>query len=76
MGIDIKFYICLRRIDSMKCPERFMIVQQNLRGYLYNENTQLTGDNHILIEKQEFCDCYEEECMAWDKEKKICRKMS
>ena len=59
----------------MKCPERFRITQQNVRGYLYNENMQLMGDNHIFIEKQDFCNCYEERCMAWDKEKKVCRKV-
>lgn len=59
----------------MKCPERYTVVQQNIRGYLYNDNMQLAGDNHILIEKQEFCDCYKEKCMVWDKERKTCRKV-
>lgn len=59
----------------MKCPQRFLITQQNFRGYLYNDNMQMVGDNHMFIEKQDFCDCYKEECMAWDKEKKICRKV-
>lgn len=59
----------------MKCPERFVVIQQSVRGYLYNDNIQLTGDSHIFIEKQDFCDCYEGKCMAWNEEKKMCRKV-
>lgn len=59
----------------MKCPYRFTVTQQNYAGYFLNENSQLIGDNHILLETQEFRECYKEECTAWDKKKKICRKV-
>lgn len=58
----------------MKCPERFLIVQQNIKSYVINDNMQLVGDNHILIENQNFANCYEEQCVAWDKENQRCRK--
>lgn len=43
----------------MKCPERFIVVQ---------------GEYHILLENQNFEECYKENCAAWDVENKKCRK--
>lgn len=60
----------------MKCPERFNVIQQNIRKPLLNEDGIATGEYHILVENQSLANCYKEECAAWDKEKNCCRKMS
>ena len=59
----------------MKCPERPIIVHQNIREITSNNNAA-TGEYQILIETKQFCDCYKEKCMAWDKKKKTCRKIT
>lgn len=59
----------------MKCPEKYNIVQQNIRKPIIDIDSIVRGEYHILIETQEFCECYKEECAAWDNEKKMCRKV-
>lgn len=59
----------------MKCPERYSVIQQNIRQPILDEDRIVKGEYHILIENQAFCECYKEKCAAWDKEKQICRKV-
>ncbi len=59
----------------MKCPERYEITQINMRGYVLSNDGIANGENHILIENQGFRECYKENCVAWGKEKQICRKV-
>lgn len=55
----------------MKCPEMYKIIQQNIRKPILNNDDIAMGEQHILIETQRFCECYKEECVAWDKEKMV-----
>lgn len=57
----------------MKCPERYKIIQQNLRQPIFDEDNIVRGEYHLLVETQQFENCYKEKCAAWDKEK-ICVK--
>ena len=59
----------------MKCPEMYKIIQQNIRKPILNDEDIVAGEQHLLIETQSFCECYEEECVAWDKEKSKFRKI-
>lgn len=59
----------------MKCPERYSVIQQNIRQPIFDEDRIVKGEYHILIENQAFCECYKENCAAWDKERKCCRKV-
>lgn len=59
----------------MKCPERFKITQYNIRKPVIDEEHIVRGDYHLLIEHQNFEECYKEDCAAWDKEKQRCRKV-
>lgn len=59
----------------MKCPERYKIIQQNIRKPIVNMDNAIEGEYHLLIETQGFCNCYKEECAAWDNEKNRCRKV-
>lgn len=58
----------------MKCPERFNVTQQNIRKTIVDKDDVTIGEYHLLIENQGFAKCYEEDCAAWDKDKKICKK--
>lgn len=59
----------------MKCPERYRVIQQNIRKPILNDDNISVGEYHILLENQAFCECYEEKCAAWNKEEKSCSKM-
>lgn len=59
----------------MKCPDRFNIVQHNIRKPILNDDEIAIGEYHLLIETQNLGNCYKEECAAWDKEKNYCRKL-
>lgn len=59
----------------MKCPERYKITQQNINKPILNDEDIAIGNYHILIENQSFCECYKEECAAWDKERNKCGKV-
>ena len=59
----------------MKCPEMYKIVQQNIRKPMFDMDNIVRGEYHVLIETQQFCECYKEECAAWDKEKQRCGKV-
>lgn len=59
----------------MKCPKRFNIVQKNINIYVYDGENKNVGHNHVFIENQEFGECYEHKCVAWDNKKKICKEM-
>lgn len=59
----------------MKCPERFKVIQHNIRKSILNSDDIAVGEYHLLFESQGFAECYKEECPAWDKEKKCCRKV-
>ena len=59
----------------MKCPERYKIIQQNIRKPILNNDNMVMGEYHILIENQGFQECYKEKCVAWDKEKNMCKKI-
>lgn len=59
----------------LKCPERFKIHQLNVRKPIIDEEKDsLLGEYHLLIENQEFENCYKENCIAWDKENQKCKK--
>lgn len=59
----------------MKCPERYKIIQQNLRQPIFDEDNIVRGEYHLLVETQQFENCYKEQCAAWDSEKNKCRKV-
>lgn len=59
----------------MKCPERYRVIQQNIRQPILDDDRIIKGEYHVLIENQAFCECYQEQCAAWDKEKQCCRKV-
>ena len=59
----------------MKCPKMYKVVQQNIRKPIVDIDNNVKGEYHILIETQEFNECYQENCVAWDREKKVCRKV-
>lgn len=59
----------------MKCPEIYSVIQQNIRKPILNEDMMVRGEYHILLETQQFGNCYKEQCAAWDKEKQMCRKV-
>lgn len=59
----------------MKCPFLYRINQINTRKILENEDNIEIGGYNLFVEIQGFCECYQEECVAWDKEKKKCRKV-
>jgi len=59
----------------MKCPERYRVIQQNIRQPILDDDRIVKGEYHVLIENQTFCECYQEQCAAWDKEKQCCRKV-
>lgn len=58
----------------MKCPERYRVMQHNIRKPILDDEKVFQGEYHLLVEEQGFAECYKEECAAWDKEKKICKK--
>lgn len=58
----------------MKCPERFICMQRNIRKSITDEENIYKGEYHILIENQMFEECYKENCAAWDSENNKCRK--
>lgn len=58
----------------MKCPERYIIKQHNIRQPILDIDNIVRGEYHLLIETQGFSECYKENCAAWDKEKQMCRK--
>lgn len=53
----------------MKCPEMYKIMQHNIRRPILDDDNIVRGEYHVLIETQQFENCYKEECVAWDKEK-------
>lgn len=59
----------------MKCPERYKIIQQNLGQPMFDEDNIVRGEYHLLVETQQFENCYKEKCAAWDKEKNMCKKI-
>lgn len=59
----------------MKCPERYKIIQQNIRTPIVDADNIIRGENHILLETQNFPECYQEQCAAWDSKKQMCRKV-
>lgn len=59
----------------MKCPERYNIMQHNIRKPIFDEDNIVRGEYHLLIETQQFENCYKEQCAAWDSEKNKCRKV-
>ena len=40
----------------MKCPERFCVVQHNIRKPILNSEDIAIGEYHLLIENQGFAD--------------------
>ncbi len=59
----------------MKCPEKYRVIQQNIRKPIIDEDNIVRGEYHLLIENQNFGECYKEKCVAWDNEKQCCRKV-
>lgn len=59
----------------MKYPERYKIIQQNLRQPIFDEDNIVRGEYHLLVETQQFENCYKEKCAAWDKKKNMCKKI-
>lgn len=59
----------------MKCPIRFTVRQFNMDRPINDIDNNFKGDYRVLIENQDFEECYQENCAAWDKDKKMCRKL-
>lgn len=59
----------------MKCPEMYKVIQQNIRRQIVDIDNIVKGEYQVLIETQQFNECYREQCAAWDSEKKMCRKV-
>jgi hypothetical protein len=59
----------------MKCPEKYRVIQQNIRKPIIDEDNIVRGEYHLLIENQNFGECYKEKCVVWDNEKQCCRKV-
>lgn len=59
----------------MKCPEMYKVIQQNIRRPIVDIDNMVTGEYQVLIETQQFSECYKEQCVAWDSEKNMCRKV-
>ena len=59
----------------MKCPEMYKIMQHNIRRSILDDENIIRGEYHLLVETQGFCNCYKEQCAAWDSKKNICRKV-
>lgn len=59
----------------MKCPIRFRICQFSMYRPMTDIDNENKGDYKVFIENQDFEECYQENCAAWDKDKKICRKL-
>ena len=59
----------------MKCPEMYKVIQQNIRRPIVDIDNMVTGEYQVLIETQQFSECYKEQCEAWDSEKNMCRKV-
>lgn len=55
----------------MKCPKRLKIVQSTIRKPFLSDEAECEGTT--VLEYQEFCDCYENECCAWDDRRKRCK---
>lgn len=58
----------------MKCPERYIVIQQNIRKPAVNIDDIIQGEYQLLIETQKFSECYKEDCAAWDKIESRCRR--
>lgn len=58
----------------MKCPERYTVIQFNKRKQIVSQEETVEGENHLVVEIQEFGDCYEDECVYWNKKRKKCKK--
>ena len=59
----------------MKCPEMYRIIQHNIRKPVVDNDDIVRGEYHLLVEAQQFCECYKELCAAWDKDNNRCRKV-
>ena len=59
----------------MKCPELYIVKQLNYRKPIIDDENTYKGELHMLFENQEFRECYKEDCVAWDKENQVCRKV-
>ena len=59
----------------MKCPERYRIIQQNIRQPLVDSDGIARAEYHVLVETQQFEECYKGKCAAWNSEKQCCRKI-
>ena len=59
----------------MKCPEMYKVIQQNIRRPIVDIDNIVKGEYQVLIETQQFSECYKEQCAAWDGEKNMCRKV-
>ncbi len=59
----------------MKCPFRFVIGQVNIYQPIRNDKAEIQGDYKLFIERQEYAECHQENCAAWDDEDKRCRKV-
>lgn len=59
----------------MKCPMIFQIIQQTNSQTLFTDDDTPCGSQNFFAEFQGFGDCYGEECMAYDKENKCCRRL-
>lgn len=59
----------------MKCPMIYRITQINHRQALFAEDDTPCGEDSFFTELQSFGECANEECMAYDKVNKICRRI-
>ncbi len=42
----------------MKCPEMYKIMQHNIRRPILDDDNIVRGEYHLLIETQQFGNCY------------------
>lgn len=59
----------------MKCPFRYVVGQVNIHKTITDIDNDIKGDCKMFIENQEYAECYQGNCVAWDDKKKRCRKV-
>ena len=54
----------------MKCPERYNIMQHNIRKPIFDEDNIVRGEYHLLVETQQFENCYKKNVLLGIKKNK------
>jgi hypothetical protein len=48
----------------MKRPEMYKVMQHNIRKPILDDDGMARGEYHLLVENQNFGECYKENCAA------------